>query len=194
MTRTDYLAELDKYLRRLPEEDYREAMDYFREYFDEAGPENEAQIMAELGTPKEAANDLIHNLLGKKVAKDRKTFRSRTQIIWLTLLAICGAPFAFLLLLGLLMALVGLIAFGLTIVLGAVGLSLSLILAASLTIWEAFHYLPETPSVFMMGFGGGLAALGGAILLAILALLFARYSYRGIKALAQWIIKKGKRS
>ena len=37
MTRTEYLAELDKYLKRLPEVDYQEAMDYFVEYFEEAG-------------------------------------------------------------------------------------------------------------------------------------------------------------
>ena len=47
MTRTEYLAQLDKYLKKLPRHDYQEAMDYFVEYFDEAGPENEAQVIAE---------------------------------------------------------------------------------------------------------------------------------------------------
>jgi len=36
MTRTEYLAQLDKYLKKLPRHDYQEAMDYFIEYFDEA--------------------------------------------------------------------------------------------------------------------------------------------------------------
>ena len=40
MTKVEYLAKLDRYLRKLPKDDYQEAMDYFREYFDEAGPEN----------------------------------------------------------------------------------------------------------------------------------------------------------
>ena len=38
MKRTEYLAQLDKYLKKLPKNDYQEAMDYFVEYFDEAGP------------------------------------------------------------------------------------------------------------------------------------------------------------
>ena len=38
MTRTEYLAELEKYLKKLPRKDYQEAMDYFTEYFDEVGP------------------------------------------------------------------------------------------------------------------------------------------------------------
>ena len=39
MTRTDYLAALEKSLKILPEADYKEAMDYFTEYFEDAGSE-----------------------------------------------------------------------------------------------------------------------------------------------------------
>ena len=59
MTRTEYIAKLTKYLRKLPQKDYEEALEYFMEYFEEAGPENEAQVIAELGTPKEAAHEVI---------------------------------------------------------------------------------------------------------------------------------------
>ena len=37
MTRTEYLNQLKHYLKRLPHTDYEEAMDYFKEYFEEAG-------------------------------------------------------------------------------------------------------------------------------------------------------------
>ena len=67
MTKVEYLAKLDWYLRKLPKDDYQEAMDYFREYFDESGPENEEAVIAELGTPKEAALDLISRLLDAKI-------------------------------------------------------------------------------------------------------------------------------
>ena len=46
MTRTEYIAKLTKYLRKLPQKDYEEALEYFMEYFEEAGPENEAQVIA----------------------------------------------------------------------------------------------------------------------------------------------------
>ncbi|MBF1707103.1 MAG: hypothetical protein HXO91_00805, partial [Streptococcus sanguinis] len=52
MTRTEYLAELEKYLKKLPRKDYEETMDYFTEYFDEVGPEGEAAAIADLGSPK----------------------------------------------------------------------------------------------------------------------------------------------
>ena len=52
MTRTEYIAKLTKYLRKLPQQDYEEAIEYFMEYFEEAGPENEARVIAELGDRK----------------------------------------------------------------------------------------------------------------------------------------------
>ena len=67
MTKVEYLAKLDWYLRKLPKDDYQEAMDYFREYFDESGPENEEAVIAELGTPKESARDIISRLLDEKI-------------------------------------------------------------------------------------------------------------------------------
>lgn len=70
MTRTEYLAQLDKYLKKLPRHDYQEAMDYFVEYFDEAGPENESQVIAELGSPREAAHEIMVNLLDKIIEED----------------------------------------------------------------------------------------------------------------------------
>ena len=41
MTRTDYLTQLETYLNKLPEADRIEAMDYFKELFDDAGTEGE---------------------------------------------------------------------------------------------------------------------------------------------------------
>ena len=45
MTRNEYMEQLKKYLKRLPKEDYDNAIEYFSEYFDEAGSENEQQVM-----------------------------------------------------------------------------------------------------------------------------------------------------
>ena len=35
LTKEEYLAQLKKYLKRLPKEDYNNAMDYFTEYFED---------------------------------------------------------------------------------------------------------------------------------------------------------------
>ena len=41
MTSGEYLKQLEKYLRKLPQSDYEDAMEYFTEYFADAGPEIE---------------------------------------------------------------------------------------------------------------------------------------------------------
>lgn len=69
MTRTEYLTQLELYLKKLPEVDRMEAMDYFRELFDDAGVEGEEELIASLGTPKEAAHEVLSNLLDKKSMK-----------------------------------------------------------------------------------------------------------------------------
>lgn len=93
MTRTEYLAQLEKYLKKLPAKDYQEAMDYFTEYFDEVGPEGEAAAMAELGSPKEAAHEIIINLLDKKIEEDSSVKNSK-QIVQIAILSILAAPLA----------------------------------------------------------------------------------------------------
>lgn len=69
MNREEYLHQLKKYLKRLPSDDYQNAMDYFTEYFDEAGPDREAQVIEELGTPQEAAAELLAALLDEKTSQ-----------------------------------------------------------------------------------------------------------------------------
>ncbi len=62
MNRSEYLNQLRKYLKKLPKPDYENAMEYFTEYFEEVG---EQRAMEELGTPKEAASDILDNLLNQ---------------------------------------------------------------------------------------------------------------------------------
>ena len=56
------MAQLEKYLKKLPHKEFQEAITFFNEYFDEAGSKKNA-IMEELGSPKEAASELITNIL-----------------------------------------------------------------------------------------------------------------------------------
>ena len=94
MTRTEYIAKLTKYLRKLPQQDYEEAIEYFMEYFEEAGPENEARVIAELGTPKEASHEVISRLLEEKIVEDKSSLRNKTTILWIAILAVLASPVA----------------------------------------------------------------------------------------------------
>ena len=102
MTSGEYLKQLEKYLRKLPQSDYEDAMEYFTEYFADAGPENEQAVIKELGTPKQAAAELMRNLLDKKVdereamekEEKRKEKKKTTgaNVVWIAILALFAAP------------------------------------------------------------------------------------------------------
>ena len=102
MTSGEYLKQLEKYLRKLPQSDYEDAMEYFTEYFADAGPENEQAVIKELGTPKQAAAELMRNLLDKKVdereameKEEKQKEKKKTtgaNVVWIAILALFAAP------------------------------------------------------------------------------------------------------
>ena len=59
MTRTAFLAALEQLLAPLPEAERKDALSYYEDYLDAAGPEKEAQAIAELGTPEEVAHKIL---------------------------------------------------------------------------------------------------------------------------------------
>lgn len=59
MKKYEYLSELEKRLSALPADVRRDALNYYEEYFDAAGPDNEDATAAELGDPAEAARKIL---------------------------------------------------------------------------------------------------------------------------------------
>ena len=59
MTRTAFLSALEQLLAPLPESERKDALSYYEDYLDAAGPEKEAQAIAELGTPEEVARKIL---------------------------------------------------------------------------------------------------------------------------------------
>ena len=67
MKKYEYLSQLEKLLSALPEAERRDALNYYEEYFDAAGTENEDATAAELGDPAEAARKILE---GEGLAPD----------------------------------------------------------------------------------------------------------------------------
>ena len=58
MTRQEYMQQLAALLAAMSEAERRDALDYYEEYFDAAGPEKEAQTIQELGSPQNVAEKI----------------------------------------------------------------------------------------------------------------------------------------
>ena len=59
MTRNEFLTALEQLLASLPDDERKDALAYYEDYLDAAGPEREAQAIAELGTPEEVARKIL---------------------------------------------------------------------------------------------------------------------------------------
>ena len=62
MTKEQFLFQLEQLLLDLPQEEREEAIAYYREYFNDAGSEDEASIIEELGTPEKVAASIREGL------------------------------------------------------------------------------------------------------------------------------------
>lgn len=194
MTRTEYIAKLTKYLRKLPQKDYEEALEYFMEYFEEAGPENEAQVIAELGTPKEAAHEVISRLLDEKIIEDKSSLRNKTTIIWIAILAILASPVALPILLFFLAMIMTLLMIIFAVIVTALALTFTLLISGVYTFFTSFSLLNISLASTLFGGGLGLLMFGGALLLLLISFEICKLIVKLITLLIKWLIKKGRKS
>ena len=194
MTKTEYLAKLTKYLRKLPQKDYEEVLEYFMEYFEEAGPENEAQVIAELGTPKEAAHEVITRLLDEKIIEDKSSLRNKTTILWIAILAVLASPVALPILLFFLAMLMTLLMIIFAVIVTALALTFALLISGVYTLFTSFSLLSVSLASTMFGVGLGLLMFGGALLLLFASFEICKLFVKLTTLLIKWLIKKGRKS
>lgn len=194
MTRHEYLEQLDRYLRKLPKADYEEAMDYFTEYFDEAGVENEAAVMAELGTPKEAAHDILSQLLDKKMEAPITSPKSQLNLAWVVLLGLFAAPIALpVALVVIALGFAGLVTL-LALLFSVVVVGVSFVAAGVYLVFDGLALIGTSLAGTVFGVGVGLAFVGLSLLTAFLG--FEAISFL-VKALVKGVtrlIQKGAKS
>lgn len=159
MTRAAYLEQLSRYLKRLPQEDFQDAMDHFIEYFDDAGPDNEAQVLAELGTPKQAASDILAQLYEKETKEEKPHTGNQFLLVILSILA---APVGLILVIILLALLVALILLILSFILTLAAFCIALIsigIGGLLAVWELFTSATSS-AILLLGISFICLALG----------------------------------
>ena len=92
MNRKEFLKDLRRALEHLPFEERENAVAYYEEYLDEAGPENEAEAIRGFGSPASIAASLRAE---EAVSTPPKTPKEGAKKTWLVILAIFSAPIAF---------------------------------------------------------------------------------------------------
>lgn len=70
MRKGDYLQRLDQLLYNIPAEDREEALQFYKDYLEDAGPEAEEEVLRSLGTPEELAESIRKALYGDNADGD----------------------------------------------------------------------------------------------------------------------------
>lgn len=180
MNRFKYLELLSAKLSgAVPEEDYNDIMQYYTEYFTEAGAQNEQAVIEELGSPEELAAKIISGVDGKQTGDADPAPKKKLAIGWVITIAILGSPIW----LSLLCVAISVIAviFALIITVGAVAVAgiFSMLFLVIGGIIELFS--SPASGVLVIGTGFVMAALGtGALMLFVLIVNSTRKLFKSI--------------
>lgn len=204
MNRTEYMAALRRALSVLPEEERASALRYYEEYFDDAGPENEAKVIADLGAPDKVAAQILADYRDIAAvpqpdgtvpnSKPRRRGINPWLLLVLVLLAIpVGIPLVGVLI-GVIATLFGVLLSVVLVVLAFVVVVPLCLLAAGVILCGISFVLWGMPASAVMTLGCGLALFALGILVSLLMIklctLFVPPLFRAFVAVLRWPIDK----
>lgn len=191
MNREEYMKLLKKHLRRLPKDDFEKAVAYYEEYFDEAGVKNEQQAIEDLGSPEEAAGQIIRDIAINNTKEPANDVKKGMKAVWVGLLAVFAAPVALPILLGLLVLLLLLILMVVVVVVCGFVACASIIVTGPVSIAGGLTVLTENTAAGLCCFGYGLFGIGAGLLLVYAMYHLCRFLVNKMIQVFGQIAKKG---
>jgi len=184
------MNQLKNHLRKLPYDEVKEAVDYYEQYFDDAGEENEQAVIQELGSPSAVASQVIASF-AVKGGDEGKSAKRGFSTAWLVMISIFASPIA----LPLALAAV-VIAFALVIVLfsvllsiGATGVGLAAGGVASMITGIVLIAQSFPTALFFFGLGMAIAGCGWALILWTIRL--SKISFNALaKKMGKFILRR----
>lgn len=203
MTKLEFIAALRAKLHMLSKEEREDAVQFYEEYFDEAGPENEQAVIDELGSPDAVAEKILSGE-GKVVQRGwqnggstqhphKKSQKSGNILPWV-LLAIVTSPFwvsALLILICVVVAVLMMIAAAALVVFA---LAVTCLVSLGVAVWM----IPQDPLNGLMVLSIGMIGLGGFLVVIPLIMLLFKKGFpalgRGWNKLSGWVKKNAKKA
>lgn len=202
MNREQYIAQLRVQLYALPAEEQDAAIEYYNNYFDDAGQENEQQVIAELGTPEELAAVIkadfacVPDTVDASGENPRAKYYSRTaskqaqtqnttNILLLGIILILTFPVWFPIALTLLILAITFVIVIFAILLAVVAAAVAVLVGGIAAFVAGIFALFTAPAIGLLTLGAGLV-LAGLGLLGTIA--FCWVAYKVIPALIRGIV------
>lgn len=199
MNRSEFVAKLQEELQSIPSEERDSALKYYREYFDDAGAENEQQVIAELESPEIIAQGIRKDLgyaqeaakgpvpqaepaaaqPGPDPVKDTKTFvtgdvkigKQRFPVWGIIVIAILFVPVIIPVASGIFGTLLGLVFGVLGVVIGFIAATFGLLVAGfALAVWGIGAIIAGAVFNGILLIGAGLTLIGIGLLFLVLSI------------------------
>lgn len=180
MNRRDFFADLIGELRNIEPIELQDVLQYYNEYFDEAGVENEQAVIAELGSPKELAVSIKANSSIKYLETGNPSTKKSLNAVWIAIGAIFAAPIALPLAIAFGAVAIALVITFAIFILSFFIVSFSFGVSGILVAISSFIIIPTSVPSFLLMFGAGLILAGLSILVFIPTLMLARSSFKGL--------------
>ena len=186
MTKNEYINRVKQHLQSLSKDERDDALQYLSEYFDEAGVENEEQVINELGAPGKYAAQIKAEAAIRTSTNTTRSYESRPSSNLKTGLMIAGGIFALPIALPLMLALVVLL-FACAVAIFA--LLFAAVVTAVACMITAIPLLFTSFGMFSLSVGDGLVSLGASIGMIGLSILIILVFYLFFSRFIPWFIK-----
>lgn len=214
MNAYEYLQALRAALAVLPDDEINSAMRYYEDYFLDAGDENAAQVIEQLGPPEQVAEAILRDYTGVARRRPERFEEEKAQTVdgvplgrdgkpltrkkginpWMlaciVLLALIFGPVAITVIGAIILAVVGLI-IGVAACVVAVPAA-TLIGGGALVLFSFLLWATPASALATLGAGLAVGAIGLLLVLLVikLCILFVPPIIRGLVALVRWPIEK----
>lgn len=208
MNRVDFMRQLESLLQNISETERQEALQYYNDYFNDAGEENEQDVIEALGNPAKVAENIKRDLYGsgygdntyqktpvgdkaiveyryvKTEEKQQGNQLSTGMIVLIVVLCVLGSPAILGGASGALGVVVGLIVTWFALILGFGATAVALFITMVALVVVGIMCVAQSPLVGVVVIGIGLLCGGIGILFMMLTVTMAGIAtpamYRGI--------------
>ena len=202
MDKQTFLRQLEEGLRQLPPEEREDILAYHREYFQEAGPDQEAKVIQELGDPALLAQRLLSEYGEQPPASPPPPPPSQPEApkkkwgagILVAILAVLAAPIALPLAAALIAAALALAAAALAVAIALAAVIVSVLVVGIVLVALGFSSLALYPPAALVVLGAGLFCCGLGLLGSMPAILLIQAMFRGIANLLRKAVSRRKKT
>jgi len=178
-----YLLKLEKHLKNLPPEDRADAIAYYSEYLNEAGPDGARQAEATLGTPAQVAAGIMADYAMRDMGEGQPKVKKGISAVWFAVIGVFALPIGLPIAIALFCIVLALFIVLFAVLFSLYAAAISVLVSGFATALLGCIILPQGLWSGLFYIGGGLLALGIGIMLFIAVTALTRVSLKGIAKL-----------